>query len=165
MAKGRERSAKFYFDNEKEVMLSLGLTPTPGSGSGWVNKEDGENDHLLCQLKSTDKSSYSLKQLDLQKLEYNATVANKIPLFIVQFLKSNDMYVLCNLSDIPDIAQYLETGEVKQTSKDTLISDLASAKETKPKKKQTPKIKSSISAREAFHKEQQAKYENRKRRY
>lgn len=31
-----KRSGKFYRNNEKEVMRSLGFTPTPNSGSGWI---------------------------------------------------------------------------------------------------------------------------------
>ncbi len=163
MAKGRERSAKWYFKNEKEVMESLGLEPTPGSGSGWVNKEDGENEHILAQLKSTDKGSYSLKQLDLQKLEYNASVAQKIPIFLVQFLKSNDMYVLCNLQDIPEIAEYINTGEIKDKGND-LVSSLSEALETKPKKPKKT-ISSSKNAREKFHAERNKQFENRKKRW
>ena len=49
-----KRTGKFYFRNEKEVLKSLGLTPTPQSGAGWVAKEDGENEIILAQLKSTD---------------------------------------------------------------------------------------------------------------
>lgn len=31
-----KRSGKFYRKNEQEVMKSLGLNPTPNSGSGWI---------------------------------------------------------------------------------------------------------------------------------
>lgn len=31
-----KRTGKFYRENEKEVMLSLGLKPTKNSGSGWI---------------------------------------------------------------------------------------------------------------------------------
>ena len=41
------RKQKFWFKNEKRVMKRLGFEPVPGSGSGWVNKEDGENENLL----------------------------------------------------------------------------------------------------------------------
>lgn len=49
-----KRSGKFYRKNEAEVMESLGLKPTKNSGSGWVEKEDGQSDEIICQLKSTD---------------------------------------------------------------------------------------------------------------
>ena len=38
-----KRSGKFYRKNEKEVMESLGLKATYNSGSGWIEKEDGQN--------------------------------------------------------------------------------------------------------------------------
>ena len=47
------RHQKDWFDREKKVMEKLGLRPQPQSGAGW-RKEDGENDYVLCQLKSTD---------------------------------------------------------------------------------------------------------------
>ena len=64
-----KRSGKFYFRNEKETLSKLGLKPAPGSGSGWIVKEDGENDIAMVQLKSTDSSSYRLDMLDMKKLE------------------------------------------------------------------------------------------------
>ena len=51
------RKQKFWFKNEKRVMKRLGFEPVPGSCSGWVNKEDGENEFALAQLKSTDADS------------------------------------------------------------------------------------------------------------
>ena len=52
-----KRTGKFYRKNEAEVMKSLGLIPTKNSGSGWIEKEDGQNDYVICQLKSTDAQS------------------------------------------------------------------------------------------------------------
>ena len=52
--------AKFWFKNEKRVMKRLGFEPVPGSGSGGVNKEDGENEFALAQLKATEADSYRL---------------------------------------------------------------------------------------------------------
>ena len=40
-----KRSGKFYRKNEKEIMRSLGLKPVAGSGCGWLDKEDGQNDY------------------------------------------------------------------------------------------------------------------------
>ena len=51
------RSGKFYRKNEREVMKNLGLKPTKNSGSGWIEKEDGENETIIAQLKSTDSES------------------------------------------------------------------------------------------------------------
>ena len=55
-----KRSGKFYRRNEAEVMESLGLKPTKNSGSGWIEKSDGQSEHVICELKSTDAKSYRL---------------------------------------------------------------------------------------------------------
>ena len=57
-----KRSGKFYRNNEKEVMRSLGIEPTFNSGSGWIVKEDGQTDDLICQLKSTDARSIKINK-------------------------------------------------------------------------------------------------------
>ena len=80
------RSGKFYRKNEADVMTSLGLKPTKNSGSTWIEKEDGQNDYLICQLKSTDATSIRINQNDIRILESNSVVAHKIPIFAIQFL-------------------------------------------------------------------------------
>jgi hypothetical protein len=157
MAKGRERTQKFYFKNEAEVMRDLGLEPTKGSGSSWIEKEDGENDFVLAQLKSTDKQSYKLSQLDIEKLEYHAMVSNKIPMFVLQFLNKDSRYALVAIEDIPKLAEYINTGEIKGMDENHTIN-IPDVKQKKPKKK----IKSSKSAREQFFKEKEEAWENRK---
>ena len=77
--------SKFWFKNEKDVMKRLRLNSVPGSGSDWINKEDGENDTVMVQLKSTEADSYRVNYLDIEKLEYHAQVAHKIPIFLVEF--------------------------------------------------------------------------------
>ena len=71
-----KRSTKFYRKNEEEVMRSLGLTPTKNSGAGWIEKEDGQNEHVICQLKSTDAQSIRVIQKDIHT-----------PMFILALLK------------------------------------------------------------------------------
>ena len=41
-----KRSGKFYRRNEQDVMAQLGLQPTKNSGSGWIEKEDGQSVEL-----------------------------------------------------------------------------------------------------------------------
>lgn len=160
--KGRERTQKWYLKNESEVMHDLGLKPAKGSGNGWIEKEDGENEYVIAQLKSTDKQSYKLNLLDLEKLEYHAAISNKIPMFIIQFLKNDSRYALVAIDDIPKIAEYIETGK---TNPDPLPLDLALSEDqaieilkAKPKKK----IGSSKSAREKFFKDKEKAWEDKK---
>ena len=67
-----KRSGKFYSKNEKETLRKLGLRPIPFSGAGWIEKEGGENENVLVQLKSTEASSYRVDMLDIKKLEYHS---------------------------------------------------------------------------------------------
>lgn len=106
-----KRSGKFYYNNEKKVLKSLGLIPAPGSGSGWIIKEDGENETIMVQLKSTDASSYRLDMLDMKKLEYHAAVSHKHPLFLVQFLQHDRIYAIVDLDSLSDIAAGISTRE------------------------------------------------------
>jgi len=150
-----KRSIKFYRKNEEEVMLKLGFNPTKNSGAGWLEKEDGQNDYLIAQLKSTDKNQIAVKKIDLDKLEYNAIVAHKIPVFIIQFLKTNELYFLAKIDDISEIAQFIKTGkcEVKQID----IPDIPDITEVK-NSKTVAKIKSNIKSREQFWSEKYKQY-------
>lgn len=76
---------------EKQIMEELGLKRQPGSGSGWVHKEDGTNFKILAQLKSTKGQSITVKKRDVKDLLYNAAVSHKVPVFILNFV---DEFVL-----------------------------------------------------------------------
>lgn len=110
-----KRSGKFYRNNEKEVMKSLGLEPTYNSGSGWIEKEDGSNDYVLCQLKSTDAQSIKVNQKDIRILEKNADVEHKIPLFAIQFLNTNEVWLMVKPENIQDVVNYINTGECEKS--------------------------------------------------
>lgn len=105
-----KRSTKFYRKNEAEVMKQLGFKPTPNSGAGWVFKEDGQNDQCICQLKSTDKQSISIKQNDLHILEQNAVISHKLPVFALQFLNTSEVWVMIKPEDL-GLIQSLVAGE------------------------------------------------------
>ena len=98
-----KRSGKFYYKNEAKVLKELGFTPAPGSGNGWVVKEDGYNEHAMVQLKSTDAASYRLTLFDMKQLEYHAGVEHKLPIFLVQFLKENKVYALVDVAELDQL--------------------------------------------------------------
>lgn len=152
-----KRSGKFYYRNERETMEMLGMSQVPGSGNGWVAKEDGENEHLLCQLKSTDGNSIGVKKIDIDKLLLNAETEHKLPVFAVQFLKSGEVYLLVRPIDIEEVAEYLDTGVVKRSDED----DIVEVKEVKAKKK--PVVRSSKSARERFKAENDRRFKKKER--
>lgn len=153
-----KRSGKFYRRNEEEVMLALGLKPTKNSGSGWVEKEDGQSDEVICQLKSTDKESIRLNKYDIDTLNYNAAVSHKLPVFAIQFLGSNETYLLVKPEQLCDVAKYIETGE-RETKNDFIGLDLSGHEDSYV----TPvvKVKSSSTARERYNKERENKFEKK----
>lgn len=137
------RGSKFYYRNEKEVLSKLGLTPTPQSGAGWILKEDGENDLVLVQLKSTDKSSYRVNILDLKKLEYHSQVSNKVPVFLIQFLQQEKIYALVDIQNISELYKAFELEEAPEKAIQLKAPEVAPTK----------KIKHSREAREDFFQE------------
>ena len=141
-------------------MKSLGLKPTKNSGSGWVEKEDGISDAVICQLKSTDKESIKLNKRDIDVLNYNAGVCHKMPVFAVQFLQSNEVYLLVKPDMLTDIAKYIETGTYTSQN-DFLDLDVSDVEETTVITKR--KIKSSSSARIRFNEENEKKFKKERR--
>lgn len=104
----QKRSTKWYRKNEAEVMHRLGLKPTRNSGAGWIEKCDGENEHFLCELKSTDHESFSIKQSVLHVLEHHALEAHKIPLFAFQFINMDEVWVAIKEEDIQAYRELIE---------------------------------------------------------
>lgn len=95
-----KRSTKFYRKNEAEVMKRLGFKPTRNSGATWIEKCDGQSDHCICELKSTDNSSFTVKQEYLHTLESHAIEAYKLPVFAFQFLNTDEVWLSIKESDI-----------------------------------------------------------------
>lgn len=103
-----QRTARYYGKNEAATMRDLGLLPVPRSGAGWVHKEDGENEAILCQLKSTDAAEARVKRIDLDRLAYHAAISHKAPLFAVQFLSDGKIYFVVEKDKFADTAKALE---------------------------------------------------------
>lgn len=155
-----KRSGKFYRKNEADVMRSLGLEPTPNSGSGWLVKEDGQSEYVICQLKSTDANSIKVNKKDLDVLSYNAAVAHKLPVFAIQFLQSSEVYLIVKPEMLCEAAKYIETGEYESTNEFVGI-DLSEHETMTSKTKKV--IKSSSNARERFNKENERKFKKEKK--
>ena len=155
-----KRSGKFYRKNEADVMRSLGLEPTPNSGSGWLIKEDGQSEYVICQLKSTDANSIKVNKKDLDVLSYNASVAHKLPVFAIQFLQSSEVYLIVKPEMLCEAAKYIETGEYESANEFVGI-DLSEHETMTSKTKKV--IKSSSNARERFNKENERKFKKEKK--
>nr|DAN88821.1 MAG TPA: hypothetical protein [Caudoviricetes sp.] len=154
-----KRTGKFYRNNEAETMKRYGLNPTKNSGSGWIEKEDGENDILLCQLKSTDAESIKINLLDLHKLFYHCDTSHKSGVFMIQFLSTNEEYILIRPEDVQDVARGIKHNhKYKLLSKDKVEPEgLLVAPGTT--KQNTPKVKTgSKAARNKFYQEREKLY-------
>lgn len=147
-----KRSGKFYYRNERETLESLGFKQIPGSGNGWIAKEDGESDNTLVQLKSTENASYTVSLLDLKKLEVHAEIEHKFPLFLIQFLKQDKIYALVSIENLEDLNDMVKTGKVKERT-------VSIQESTAVKRK---KISSSSSAIKSYRKEQESKWKKKK---
>ena len=147
-----KRSGKFYYRNERETLEALGFKQVAGSGNGWVEKEDGESENTLVQLKSTDSSSYTVSLLDLKKLEVHAETEHKFPLFLIQFLKQDKIYALVNIENLDDLNEMIKTGEIKERPVNVQESSTVKRK----------KISSSSSAIKSYRKEQETKWQKKK---
>lgn len=147
-----KRSGKFYYKNERETLEALGFKQVPGSGNGWIAKEDGESDNTLVQLKSTENAFYTVSLLDLKKLEVHAETENKFPLFLIQFLKQDKIYALVSIENLEDLNDMIKTGKVKERT--------VSVQESTTVKRK--KISSSSSAIKSYRKEQESKWQKKK---
>lgn len=143
----RKRSGKFYYKNEAKVLRELGFTPAPGSGNGWVVKEDGYNEHAMVQLKSTDAASYRISLFDIKQLEYHAKVEHKLPIFLVQFLKEDKVYALVDVAELDQLPAVFGV-EPTQVNNDFV-------KMAEPEQSNKPKVQSSAKGRDAFYKQQE----------
>lgn len=161
-----KRSGKFYRKNEAEVMRSLGLEPTPNSGSGWIVKEDGQSEDVICQLKSTDAMSIKINLKDIETLEYNALVAHKLPVFAIQFLCNNQTYLLVKPEDLQDVSGLIVGKKPESSRYETFGIENTGLGGSSDDVSETPKgsrkvIKSSKSSRESFNREHEKKYKKK----
>lgn len=153
------RSTKFYRKNEADVMSALGFKPTVNSGAGWIEKEDGQNDFLIAQLKSTDAASISIKQKDIQILEHNAVITHKVPCFVIQFLNDNSVFVMARPEDLEQVVAYINTGKCEAN-----VSDLITEGYEVTKAINKVQVKTSKAGRESFWKQKEKEQEAWKRR-
>lgn len=156
-----KRSGRFYRKNESEIIRLLGLKPTKNSGSGWIEKEDGQSENVICQLKSTDAMSIKVNLEDIQTLEYNAAVTHKIPVFAIQFLKTQEVFLLFKPEDLQYLSEYIKTGNVKSIDLGIDIKELED--EYSESNNINKKIKSSSSARDKYFKEYEKKFKKERK--
>lgn len=123
-----------------------------------VEKEDGQNDYVICQLKSTDAQSIKVNQKDIRILEKNARIEHKIPMFAIQFLNTGEVWIMLRPEDISDTSEYILTGDIIHNNRlKDLGINLDDSDELESVNVNT--IKSSSKSREKFFDERNKKYD------
>ena len=90
---------------ERSLAKEIGGSVNAGSGNGWVRKGDVRSEQELWECKITSAKSYSLKEMDLRTVVNQATVDGRIPVFLVEFLKSGDSYVILTKDDYMEMRE------------------------------------------------------------
>lgn len=84
---------------EKALARKLGGSVNSGSGNGWVRKGDVRTEEELFELKITSAKSYSLKDAELEKINEQALVDGRIPVFMVEFKSTGNAWVILSKDD------------------------------------------------------------------
>ena len=153
-------TSRFWFKNEKEVLRSLGLTPTKGSGSGQVEKEDGYNDDVLLQLKSTAARQITVHKKDVDDLVLHASVEHRAPVFAVNFIEDGSVWLMVRPQDVQALLSLPEPVRGAVRPKARPVPKRAS-KEVQTQSGRV--IASSAEAREEYREEQRKRYEKKER--
>ena len=111
-------------------MHRLGFKTTRNSGATWIEKCDGQSDHCICELKSTDNSSFTVTQEYLHTLEAHAIEAHKLPVFAFQFLNTDEVWLSIKESDIEAFKDLIKQSVLEEL-KECITSKKHQSKEEK----------------------------------
>lgn len=92
---------------EARLAKRYGGQVTPGSGNGWVHKNDVKTPSLSIEAKYTDAKSFSLKLADLIKAEKIALVDGRDSIFTISF--SGEEFVILREADYRELRSTLDT--------------------------------------------------------
>lgn len=84
---------------ERALAKQLQGSVNAGSGNGWVRKGDVRSDKELWECKITSAKSYSLKRADLNKLNEQALMDGRIPIFLIEFMQEGESFVVLSKDD------------------------------------------------------------------
>lgn len=90
---------------ERGLAKELGGSVNAGSGNGWVRKGDVRSDKELWELKITSAKSYSLKHAELDKLNNQALMDGRIPIFLIEFMQQGDSFVVLSKDDYMELRE------------------------------------------------------------
>lgn len=146
MSKYQPRNPKYWLENEKRLNKKYGLDDVPGSGRG-KEKEDGKNEYVLMQWKSTDKDSFKLNRIDIQKLILHADEIGKVPVFGIEFHPDLVLFMTVD-TELENLHNYIKFDDKsKQQQK----------RHKTAKQRQTNKVKASVKPAYDRNKKQEPK--------
>ncbi len=90
---------------ERGLAKELGGSVNAGSGNGWVRKGDVRSDKELWECKITSAKSFSLKYDDLRKVFEQAIIDGRIPIFMVEFMKQGESFVVLTKDDYMEMRE------------------------------------------------------------
>lgn len=93
--------------HEKRLEKVLGGSRTAASGAFWSRKGDVRSERFLAEHKYTAAKSFSLKSAELKKVETEALLVGRVPIFCVSL--DNKDYVVLLEDDFIDIAKLDDT--------------------------------------------------------
>lgn len=88
----KPKSLKRSQQQEKSTADRFGGRVTPGSGNGWMRKNDVRSDDVSFEMKYTDAKQFALKVADLTKAEEHAIRDGREMVFGISF--SGERFVL-----------------------------------------------------------------------
>jgi hypothetical protein len=78
--RGLKRSQR----QEKGLAKKYDGKVSPGSGNGWIHKNDVRNDEFSFEAKTTEKRQYPLKVDELVLAERNALLSGREMVFVIE---------------------------------------------------------------------------------
>jgi hypothetical protein len=84
---------------ERTLAKEVAGSVNAGSGNGWVRKGDVRSDKELWECKVTSAKSFSLKHADLRTVFEQALMDGRIPVFLVEFIKQGESFVVLTKDD------------------------------------------------------------------
>lgn len=87
--RGLRRSQK----QEKNLADRYDGKVNPGSGNGWIHKNDIRSEVFSFEAKTTEKSQYPLKLAELQLAERHALLSGREMVFVIEMGGRNWMVV------------------------------------------------------------------------
>ena len=153
-------TSRYWYKNEKEVMRRLGLKSTLGSGSGPIEKEDGYNDEILLQLKSTAKRQITVHKKDVDDLVVHAAVEHKAPVFAINFVEDGSVWLMVRPQDVQAL---LSLPEPVRGAARPRARQVPAPRSADVPSKSGRVIASSAKAREEYREEQRKRFEKKER--